>query len=278
MRIAFTSLLICGSVMITAAISGGNAESLPPTDGSLRMIILSGRPVVDGVYLNGQGPFRFLVDTGAQTNQVDASIAKKIGLKPTFRIMIATVAGTARVPGGRVAELALGPAIASNQEFLFTGLEGIHQLSSGIEGVIGEEFLSHFDYLLDFAGRRITFGAVEPEGGSRTVLNRIDGRPALETDKGTLVLDSGTEIAILYTSSVERSGGRVATASGGTRVSQASDLKFRVAGHAYSILAAAVSGVSLQEDGVLPAAIFHSVYVSNSGRFLVLDPTVGSGR
>ena len=278
MRNAFINFLMCGSLLITASITPGKAESLHPANGSLRMLIMSGRPVVDGVYLNGQGPFRFLVDTGAQTNQVDASVAKKLGLKLTFRTKIATVSGTATVPGGRVAELALGPAIASNQEFLFTGLEGIHQLSSSIQGVIGEEFLSHFDYLLDFAGRRITFGAVEPAGGSRIVLNRIDGRPALETDKGKLVLDSGTEIAILYTASVERAEGCGATASGSTRVSQARDFKFRVAGHAYSTLAAAVSGVSLQEDGVLPASIFHSVYVSNSGNFLVLDPTGRSGR
>lgn len=255
----------------------GSAKSLP-SNRSMKMLLVSGRPVIDGVYLNGRGPFRFLVDTGAETNQIDASIAQRIGLKATFQTKIVTVRGTAMVPGGRVAELALGAAVASDQEFLFNGLDVIHQLSPRIQGVIGEAFLSRFDYLIDFAGRRITFGAGEPDGGSRMALHLSDGRPALETDKGRLVLDSGTGIAILYAAAIERPEGRVTTASGSGRLLEKRELKFRVGGHAYSTLAAAVSGVSLREDGLLPASLFHSVYVSNSGKFLVLDPATRSLR
>jgi hypothetical protein len=280
-RNTFTNLFIGGSLMIAAAITPGNArshaQSQPPADGSVKMCILSGRPVVDGVYLSGRGPFRFLADTGAQTNQLEASLAEKIGLKSAFRTEIATVTGNALVPGGRVAEVTFGPATASNQEFLFTGLDGVHRLSLGIQGIIGEEFLSHFDYLLDFAGRRIMFGDVEPGGGSRTRLYAVDG-PAVETDKGRMVLDSGAVTAILYATSIERSGTRVVTASGSAPVSEPRELRFRVAGHAYSTAAVAVPRVSTQEDGILPASLFHSVYVSNSGRFLILDPIGPFGR
>jgi hypothetical protein len=35
-------------------------------------------------------------------------------------------------------------------------------------GILGQEFLSGFDYLLDFASRRLVFGAAEPDGVRRS--------------------------------------------------------------------------------------------------------------
>src|ERR1019366_9584822 len=93
------NLFSCGTLIIAAVASPCNARSLPQPDGSLRIVLVAGRPVVDGVFLNGQGPWRFLLDTGAQTNQVEASIARKLGLLPAFRTAIATTAGDALVTG-----------------------------------------------------------------------------------------------------------------------------------------------------------------------------------
>jgi hypothetical protein len=276
MRNHFTSVFICGSFMITSA--AARAQAKPPAPDGQKIDVISGRPVVDCVYLNGQGPFRFLIDTGAQTNQVELSIAQKIGLNPTFRSQITTAAGNALVPGGRVAEVALGPATASDQEFLFTGLDRVHQLSSGIQGVIGQEFLSRFDYLLDFSARRVVFGGVEPEGGFRTVFNLVDGRPAVETDMGQMVLDSGTALAVLYAASIGGSGGRLKTAFGSASMSQTFDLRFRVSGHAYSTTAVAVPRGSLKESGIIPASLFRSLYVNNSAKYLILNPATLSKR
>jgi hypothetical protein len=238
---------------------------------------VSGRPVVDEVFLNGKGPWRFLLDTGAQTNQLEASIARKLGLAPTFRTEIATAAGSALVPGGRVAGVALGSASASNQEFLFTSLDGVHALAANVQGVLGQEFLSHFDYLLDFTGHRLVFGVAEMEGGSRIEMNLIDGRPTVETDRGKLVLDSGTETAILFGAPYLASGGRIVTASGASAsVSALQNIRFRIAGRVHAIATSFGPKVSLQEDGILPASLFHAIYVSNSGKYLVLDPATRS--
>jgi Aspartyl protease len=271
------SVFTCGSPIITVAFAlcnaaAASARQIPSVEGALKISLMSGRPVVDGVYLNGQGPFRFLVDTGAQTNQVEASIARKLKLTSTFRTEIATATGNALAPGGRVAVVTLGSATAASQEFLFTSLDGVRTLSSTIQGVLGQEFLSHFDYLLDFSARRIVLGALAPEGGSRMDLNLVDGRPAVETDKGRLVIDSGTDMAILFVDSARKPGGRIVTAVGSTSVSETHDLKFRVGGRSYSTAAAAVPRASLQEDGIVPASLFHAIYVGNSGKYMILDP------
>jgi hypothetical protein len=232
---------------------------------------MGGRPVVDEVFLNGQGPFRFLLDTGAQTNQVEASIARKLGLTPTFRVEMATASGTIPVAGGHVAEVSLGSATASNQEFLFTTLDGIHTLSTDIQGVLGQEFLAHFDYLLDFAGHRLVFAAPAPEAGNRVNFAMIDGRPAIETSEGNLVLDSGTDTAVLFRASSSAPGDRIRTASGSASVSMLQNLRLRIAGREYRPASAASIPQSSQgEDGLLPASLFRAIFFSNSSHYAIL--------
>src|SRR5579863_9819906 len=116
-------------------------------DTGLQMI--EGFPVVDGVYINGHGPYRFLVDTGAQTNEVDRKLARSIGLHAEYQSELATPTGATLVGGGRGIEVALSPVRAGDQEFLYTDLRGARQVSANIQGVLGEEFLARFDYLLD---------------------------------------------------------------------------------------------------------------------------------
>jgi hypothetical protein len=234
--------------------------------------MMMGRPVVDGVFLNGQGPYRFLIDTGAQANEVEATLAGKLGLAPAFQVEMTTVSGTIPVVGGRIAEVVLGSVKASNQEFLFTTLDDVHALSGDIHGVLGQEFLSRFDFLLDFANRRLVFRAPIPEGGRRVGVETIHGRPAIETSEGKLVLDSGTDAAILFRAS-SLGEGQVRTASGFTSVATVHRLLLRIAGREYHPANTAfIPRSSPGEDGELPASLFHAVFFSNSGRYVILDP------
>jgi hypothetical protein len=162
--------LLFGSLMILAASLSCNAGQTPET--MVKLTLFNGLPVVDGVFLNGEGPFRFLLDTGAQVNQLQADLAHKLNLVPSFRVDLTTAAGTTPVAGGMVAEASLGSAKAQDLEFLFSSLDGVHVLSTSIQGVLGEEFLARFDYLLDLRGKRLTFSFdrrswPDPDGGSR---------------------------------------------------------------------------------------------------------------
>ncbi len=256
--------------MIAAPVTLCNAAS-KPLPGEIILSIVAGRPVVGGVFLNGFGPYRFLLDTGAQTNQLDARIAAKVGFQASFRVEMAPLGQTILVPGVRGVEIGLGPASISNQEVLFTALEGVKALSPAIQGVLGQEFLAHFDYLLDFANRRLVLGEGEPDGGVRVSFERIDGRPAIETSQGRLVLDSGTDIAVML------SGGTgmrrtVRTAAGDAEVTAIDGLQLRIAGRTWRCHQA-VSARKTRggEDGLLPASLFHAIFVSNSGGYAVLD-------
>jgi hypothetical protein len=39
------------------------------------MRVEDGRPVVNGVFVNGRGPYRFLVDTGSNVNLIETDLA-----------------------------------------------------------------------------------------------------------------------------------------------------------------------------------------------------------
>jgi len=267
-----------GSLMIISALTPCNARALPPLDGSIRLNTISGIPVVDGVFLNGHGPYRFVLDTGAQTNQVDESVARKIGLTTTFQVKMATAAGVIPVDGGRTAEVSLGSASASNQEFLFTSLDGAHVLSTEIKGVLGQEFLAHFDYLLDFAKHRLVFGEPAPEGGRWVGFETIDSCPVIETSEGKLVLDSGANSTILYRSSPPSAdGSMIRTASGTAPVSTIQGLRLKIAGREYHPAnAASIPRALLKGDGLLPASLFRAIYISNSSKYVILDPSPDS--
>ena len=57
-----------------------------PADGeSVPMLDYGGRPLVE-VMINGKGPYRFILDTGASVNVIDTSVATELGLedRPTI--------------------------------------------------------------------------------------------------------------------------------------------------------------------------------------------------
>jgi hypothetical protein len=239
---------------------------------SLKLYILDGRPFVSNVFLNGRGPYRFLLDTGAKSNQVDTTIARELGATATFRTDLFTPGGSIRVVGARLAEVTLGDAHAANQEFLFTNLDSIRALSKDVQGVLGQEFLSHFDYLLDLRSKTLTFGAAEP-AGDRVATGLIDGLISVATSVGRLVLDSGTETLVLFHIPMGITDSTIRTAAGVTAVSSFASLSLQIAGRDYHPRQSAViSQPDLVEDGLLPLSLLKAVYISSSLGYIVVDP------
>ena len=262
-----------GFFIILAAVGACKAAVVEPPSASVKISILSGRPVVSQVFLNGQGPYRFLLDTGAQTNQVDAALARKLALTATFQVELETASGVTHARGGRVNQVSLGSAAASNQEFLFTNLDGLHTLSPDLRGILGQEFLAHFDYTLDFHDHRLTFGSA-PGAGAHMPVRLVDGRMALSTSLGELVLDSGTDSLILFRSSAHPVTRQILAASGKTTtVSMERMSELCIGGRPYRVAKAAVEPQpGAHEAGLLPASLFRALFISNSEGYVVVDP------
>src|ERR1700689_1773427 len=117
-----------------------------PLFGGVKLQIREGRPIVDGIYVNGHGPYLFLLDTGTNVNLIETHLAKSIGMNAAYQVDFGSAAGKTLLPGsdGNEVELesvnALDSVKAKDQKFLFSPLDAIHDLLPDVQGVLGQWF------------------------------------------------------------------------------------------------------------------------------------------
>jgi predicted aspartyl protease len=241
----------------------------------VKLQVRDGRPIVNGVYVNGHGPYRFLVDTGANINLIETGIAQKIGMTPTFQVDLASAAGKVPVSGSDGSEIVLDSAKADGQKFLFSGLDAIHNSLPDVQGVLGEWFLSRFDYTLDMKGKLIEFGKQE-RSGLRTAYKVINARPVVSTSLGDLALDSGAGRLTLFGVRSDVGGDLKSewrTIAGAQKIGVVSGKPLVIDGRriwegdAVAIPNRPEAGV----DGLLPLGLFKTIYVCNSEGYVVFE-------
>src|ERR1019366_8089585 len=172
-------LASAGSLGVRAVFFTLGLSALPLWS-EVKVQVRDGRPIIDGIYVNGHGPYRFLVDSGSNVNLIEAGLAKKIGMHPTFQVELASAARKTTVQGSNGNEAAIDSVIAADQRFLFSPPEAIHRISFDIQGVLGDWFLDQFDYMLELRGKRLEFGK-QKRSGTQVALKRINARPVVFT-------------------------------------------------------------------------------------------------
>jgi hypothetical protein len=245
-----------------------------PLLGEVQMQVRDGHPVVDGVYVNGHGPYRFLLDTGSNVNLIETNLAKSIGLTAGFRTELASSTGVTEVPGCKGTEVSLDSVKAERQEFLFMRL-AFHDRWPDVQGLLGQWFLWRFDYMLDLRGKRLAFGKQDPPG-LRVPFRMINGRVAVSTNVGELVLDSGAERLVLFGVKPDRGLGdqsEMLTLTGSRKIGKVSSTLLTIEGRRiWRGDAVAISDRAEPEvDGLMPLGLFRKVYVCNSQGYAVFE-------
>lgn len=247
-----------------------------PFFASVKLKLRDGRPLVDGVFVNGHGPYRFLLDTGANVDLMDLRLAQRIGMVPTFHADLASASGSVNTPGSDGNQIALDTVIAPAQKVLFSTLDAIHENSPDIQGVLGQWFLSQFDYTLDLKAKQLTFGPLDPQRDlpvARVPFTLLNGRPILSTSLGDLALDSGQSQLLLFGIEPDDTTAQLHTIAGNSFVGRTNGKPLFLAGrrvaagNAIAIPTRPEPGV----DGLLPLTPFHSIYISNSGSYIVFQ-------
>jgi predicted aspartyl protease len=242
--------------------------------GSVKLQVREGRPIVDGVYVNGHGPYRFLVDTGANVNLIETGLARKIGMSTTSQTALTSAAGKVQVSESDGNEVTLDSTEANDQKFVISGLDAIHNSSPDVQGVLGEWFLARFDYTLDLHRKRLEFGK-QDRTGTRSTFKMINARPVVSTSLGDLALDSGAARVTLF--GIRADGGdfrmEFRTVAGAQKIGVASGKPLVIDGRriwngdALAIPGRPEPGV----DGLLPLALFTAVYVCNSEGYVIFE-------
>ncbi len=108
------------------------------------------RMTVD-VFINGQGPFPFAVDTGAERTVISASLAQRLGLAPDRSAQLHSVSGVDLVSTTRIARLQVGTKqVADIQAPILA--DG----NLGAVGLLGIDALEDQRVIMDFADNRMS--------------------------------------------------------------------------------------------------------------------------
>jgi hypothetical protein len=243
-----------------------------PLPGAVKLDVRDGRLFVRGVYVNGRGPYRFLIDTGANMNLIESDLAEKIGMNATFADIVESAVGKRSMPGSDGNVVELGRVRAENQRFQFSTLESLHTVWPDVKGILGQAFLACFDYRMDLRHKTLEFGKQDP-GGKRTPFRLLEGRTMLTTSLGNLVIDSGAARLLLF-GVAPGDGGQMPmlTMTGSQNVGTVTR-KLLIEGRdvwrgdAIALPDRTEPGIA----GLMPISFFKSVYVCNSEGYVVLE-------
>jgi hypothetical protein len=134
------------------------------------------------VLIDGKGPFRLVLDTGASRSGVNLEVAEKLGipLDQSPHLMLRGVTGSAAVPSIRAGSLTVGDLTLSP-----VTLPVVTDALGGADGVLGTEGLTdkriYIDFLHDFIS--ITHSRRQPAGADFKVI------PMTRSSLGLVVVD-----------------------------------------------------------------------------------------
>lgn len=254
------------------------------------------------VTLNSFGSYPFLLDTGAQISAIDPALAAELRLQTASTGTLIGVAAQQRILMGELEEIRIGEESLSRVTVAIQSLDNLKSKLPGIRGVLGGDFLRHFDVLIEqdknllcldrlghmrreVRGERLNLVRPPAEDGAASIepivipvsLSGMPERPQL------LLLDSGANVPLLWNA-------RHAVAA------EPAISKGFVSGHAFSQftrlppqdirvgaltvhhvtftnLAASPKDVpKIQGDGLMPTAQFRRTYINYSDRYVVLEP------
>jgi predicted aspartyl protease len=113
------------------------------------------------VTIKGQGPFRFMVDTGAQATVVSSALAERLGLTERSPATLIGMASRAAVEITEIPQLALGSREFHIRSAPILEAENI----GGADGILGLDSLQDQRVLIDFDKQRIFVADAKQLGG-----------------------------------------------------------------------------------------------------------------
>ena len=299
------------SVLLAAAFAftsiSSQAESRCPGNiAGLRPRIVAGALLVIPVKINQSGPFDFIVDTGNQLNVIDPALAAQLNLKSQGTVGLVATAAYSQASVGVLESLEAGSQVVLKPLVVVQDLGPIQVANPRIRGLLGENFLAHFDVLIDYArgllcldgaklmekyvrGERIPLVTPKHPETEVPFSERLVVSVNL-SDTGTrpilLQVDSGSDSAILYAGNSELEqpllkrarlqGPEVGDSRKAFAILPPQDMKLgsRLVRKVPFVTPANGSQnvPDREEDGILPTVLFQRVYVSHSDRFVIFDP------
>jgi predicted aspartyl protease len=105
------------------------------------------------VQINGQGPFRFVVDTGADRSVIAGEVAAALGLERGTRVLVEGVIRSVPADTVRLAELAVGPVTRRNMS-----VPVLPRAQLAADGYLGLDVIDGYRVTFDFRNSTLALG------------------------------------------------------------------------------------------------------------------------
>lgn len=276
------------SVVVIAFLGAHLQWAVASNDSTIPIKVRENGRLLLPVGLNGSEDRTFLLDTGATITVISERLATKAGIARQGTARVQTFAGLVPLALARVDKIKIGGRLIEGQAVLIGDLGRLFRLDGDIEGILGQDVLSRFNYVLDRRHRKLEIDQESDsvtQSGTKLSFERRGGKTYVRAAGGALrlMLDSGSAYLILYEDAT-RELHPVILDSGGTEVMsslagrreflkalipdlQVGDTRLR---NVQALLTTRQSG--RYEDGFLPLHVFDSIYINNTGNFLILNP------
>lgn len=272
----------------------------------LPMRIVQGSMIVVPLQINDSGPYDFLVDTGAQISTVDPSLASELRLRVRGTTGIGGAGNYGRHDFAYLDQMQTGSKSVTD---ILVAIQDLPQLKAAdphIRGILGDNFLEHFDLLIDnrqhilclddsnalalaAQGEHITL--TEPYGPATdlpftrpiVVSAKVSG---LAETPVLLRLDSGSNAAMLHVANSQTRMMISRNTPTLRRVVEGVEQVFAVLPgenleigkhHLHEVsfvvpMNSVGNGPDPREDGVLPTMAFQRVFISSTARYAAFEP------
>lgn len=133
--------------------------------------------VVAQVMIDGRGPFRFIIDTGANRSTISAHLAATLGLQPSVQqaMRVIGITGTADVASVPIERLQAGDLVISHSRFPIIEAP----VMAGADGILGVAGLQNERLLVDFRHNKVAItrsrGDSVPWGFTRVWATQLKG-------------------------------------------------------------------------------------------------------
>jgi len=107
--------------------------------------------MIVGVSINHSGPYDFLLDTGTQMTVIDLRLAGDLRLKASGNATVAGASFHGPAMYSKLDRFQVGDRVAINQSVLVYDMKHVQADGFALHGLLGEDFLSRYDVLIDKA-------------------------------------------------------------------------------------------------------------------------------
>jgi hypothetical protein len=303
------SLIKCLASISLAAIALPTLHSEPHCPGNIASLpfhLVHRSRIIVPVVINHTGPYEFLLDTGAGSTIVDPALATELHLKTQGSAEIVGVGFNTHTSFAYLDLLEAGSHSVANHPVVVQDLQPLHTADLHFRGILGGDFLGHFDVLMDYAhsmlcldDTKVMQAAVkgahialvtQPQATNEVPLTTLLIIPVHLSGFGArqllLTLDSGANASFLFNHAVnlapglrqtrQRDGYGADGVKRGFSILPPQSMQIGSLNIPHVSFAAPADSreneLTSQQDGLLTTVLFRRVFISYADRFVVLDP------